>query len=70
VRIHAFGEGRRDHKKFLATTGYFNMVAVDEQGRPQEVPELVVGTAEGKREWETGKHIKELAKERAVRSRS
>ena len=67
VRIHAFGEGRRDHKKFLATTGYFNMVAVDEQGRPKEVPELVVETEEEKREWETGKRIKELSKERAAR---
>ena len=67
VRIHAFGEDRRDHKKFLATTGYFNMVAVDEEGRPKEVPELTVETEEEKREWETGMRIKELSKERAAR---
>ncbi len=69
VRIHAFGEDRRDHKKSLATTGYFNMVAIDAAGKPQEVPELLVETEEEKREWETGKRIKELSKERAARQR-
>ena len=67
VRIHAFGEDRLKHERFLATTGYFNMVAVDEQGRPKEVPELSVETDEEKREWETGKRIKELSKARAAR---
>ena len=69
VRIHAFGEDRHKHLKTLATTGYFNMVAVDEKGRPKEVPELVVKTEEEKREWETGRRIRELSKERAARQR-
>ena len=70
VRIHAFGEDRLKHQRFLATTGYFNMVAVDEQGRPKEVPELRVETDEEKREWETGKRIKDLSKERMARKGS
>lgn len=69
VRIHAYGEDRLQHRKFLATTGYFNMVAVDQEGRPKEVPELLLETGEEKREWKTGKRIKELSKERAVRQR-
>ncbi len=67
VRIHAFGEERLNHRRFLATTGYFNMVAVDEQGRPKEIPELLVDTDEEKRECATGKRIKELSKDRAAR---
>ena len=70
VRIHAFGEDRLKHQRFLATTGYFNMVAVDEQGRPKEVPELRVETDEERREWETGKRIKDLSKERMARKGS
>jgi len=67
VRIHAFSEDRLKHQRFLATTGYFNMVAVDEQGHPKEVPELLVETEEEKREWEAGRRIKELSKERLTR---
>lgn len=69
VRIHAFGEDRLKHERILATTGYFNMVAVDEQGRPREVPELAVETEEEKKEWEAGRRIKELSLERAARKR-
>jgi acyl-CoA hydrolase len=69
VRIHAYGEDRRNHKKFLATTGYFNMVAVDENGKPKEVPELLVETEEEKGERKIGKRIKELSKERLARKR-
>ncbi len=69
VRIHAFGEDRLKHQRFLATTGYFNMVAVDEQGCPKEVPELIVESEEEKQEWETGMRIKELSKERAASQR-
>lgn len=64
VRIHAHGEDRVKHQKTLATTGYFNMVAVDENGRPKEVPELLAETEEEKQEWEVGRRIKGLSKER------
>jgi len=70
VRIHVFGEDRLKHERFLATTGYFNMVAVDEQGRPKEVPELIAETDEERREWEVGRRIKELSKERLTRKGS
>ncbi len=39
---------------------YFTMVAVDSEGKPTQVPELILETQEDKRRYEDGKKRKEL----------
>lgn len=51
VRVDTFVEadsGERTH----INRAYFVMVAVDDEGRPREVPELILETDEERREWE------------------
>jgi len=47
-----------------ATVGYFTMVAVDADGRPIEIPKLLV---EDQAEWEHAEHIRAAAAARRTR---
>jgi len=57
----------------VALTGYFTMVAIDENGRPKKVPELIVETPEEKKRYEEREKIyrqrkKELAEAKKSRT--
>ena len=49
VRVRAYGEDPLTGDSELTTESYFVFVAIDEDRRPVEVPELTVSTAEGRR---------------------
>lgn len=48
VRIRAYGENPRTGERELTTESYFVFVALDENHRPTEVPDLTVSTDKGK----------------------
>jgi acyl-CoA hydrolase len=63
VGVRVFAEDPRVGSRVQATRAYLTLVAVDEKGRPREVPALVTETAEDRRRFE------EASKRRAVRLR-
>ena len=59
VRMDSFVEDMRDGKRSLINTAFFVMVAVDENGKPTQVPELILETEMEKAQWEAGKRRQE-----------
>ena len=57
VRVDLFAENPLRGYREQASQGFFNMVSVDEHGRPIPVPSLIVETESEKAEWE---HVKSL----------
>ena len=57
VRIEA--ENLRTGKVTHTGSCYLTYVAIDENGHPTEVPDIVPGTPEEKRRWEAGKRRRE-----------
>ncbi len=53
-----------DGSRTLMNTAYVVMVALDENMKPMQVPELVLETDEQKAEWERGRKRHELRKQR------
>jgi acyl-CoA hydrolase len=51
-----------DQPPVIALTAFFTMVALDEHGRPVEVPRLILETEEEKKAFEEGKRRYELYK--------
>jgi len=51
-----------DQPPITALTAFFTMVALDEHGRPVEVPRLILETEEEKRAFEEGKRRYEMYK--------
>ena len=49
VRLRAFRESPRTGEREETTDSYFVFVAVDEDGKPQPVPELTIGSERGER---------------------
>jgi len=49
VRVRAYGENPRTGESELTTESYFVFVAVGEDRKPREVPELTVSTEKGER---------------------
>ena len=62
VRIDSYVESKEDGMRHMINTAFFVMVAVDEEGRPVQVPGLRVETLNEEIEWEAGKKRKELHK--------
>jgi len=54
--------------KVLANTGFFNFVAKNAEGTPEEIPPLSVETDDEKQLWELGKSVKEMAAKRRDQS--
>ena len=44
---------------------YLTLVAVDANGKPQEVPKLILETESEKAEWESGKKRREIRNQRS-----
>jgi len=56
VLVKVFSENvREDQKAILALTGYFTMVALDENGKSIEVPQLTITNEEEQKLFEEGK---------------
>ncbi len=55
VLVEVWAENIAKETRVRALTAYFIMVAVDETGRPAEVPPLIVNTDREKALWEQGK---------------
>jgi acyl-CoA hydrolase len=64
VRVHVYAEHPLTGERRLCTTGYFSMVAVDMQGRPQPVPELLIESDEERGEWQHGEEVRRAILER------
>ena len=55
VRVEVFAEEVRQEPKHHALTAYFVMVALDDEGKPTEVPPLILSSSKEKELWEQGK---------------
>jgi acyl-CoA hydrolase len=55
VLVDVWAENIPREQKVHALTAYFIMVAVDEQGKPTEVPPLILSSDKDKALWEKGK---------------
>ncbi|HIT91230.1 MAG TPA: acyl-CoA thioesterase [Candidatus Merdenecus merdavium] len=66
VRVDAFVEEREDGTRRLINHAYFVMVAIDENGKPIEVPGLVLENENQQIEWEGGKKRYLLRKDRKL----
>lgn len=63
VRVDAFVESL-DGKRELVNRAYLVVVALDENERPVEVPNLILDTPEDEAEWEAGRRRSLLRKQR------
>jgi len=62
VKVEVFSENPvKKKERFSCTTGHFNMVAVDDQGKPTSVPELLVQTDKEKQDFEVAEIVKNQA---------
>src|SRR6476469_2394888 len=55
--VHIYAEHARIGDRRVCTTGYFSMVAVDAQGQPTPVPQLLLEDDEARAEWAVGEEI-------------
>lgn len=65
IRIDTYVEDIKG-KRMPINRAYLVMVAVDEEGCPVRVPELIIETVSEKMEWEGGKQRYELRKKRRL----
>lgn len=54
VKVHSENV-RKDQESILALTGYFTMVALDDDGKPMEVPQLAITDEEEQKLYDEGK---------------
>ncbi len=55
VRVEVWAENIVKEERVHALTAYFIMVAVDDQGRPTEVPPLILSSEKERDLWEKGR---------------
>ncbi len=63
VRVDSYVEELSDERK-LVNTAYLVLVALDENGKPTRVPELICDTPAEKAEWEAGRKRRALRDQR------
>ncbi len=62
IRVDVFRTNvHHENERRLANTGYFTFVAVDQKGKPQAIPLLLVETEEERMLWKKGEEIKTQA---------
>ncbi len=64
VKVDVIAENPITHKRVHTTTAYFNFVALDRDGKPCEVPRLILETAEEHQEYQIAEIVKKKAIER------
>ncbi len=69
VRIDIYAERPLTGERERCTTGYYSFVSIDEQGRPQQVPPLLLVTEEDRRDWERGAEIRQHIQQRRATDR-
>ncbi|HEX6288498.1 MAG TPA: acyl-CoA thioesterase [Herpetosiphonaceae bacterium] len=69
VRIDIYAERPLTGERERCTTGYYSFVSIDEQGRPQPVPPLLIITDEERRDWERGAEIRQHIQQRRAAER-
>ena len=62
VRIDSYVESMEDGMRRMINTAYFVMVALDDDGKPVQVPGLRVKTLNEQAEWEAGEERQEHRK--------
>ncbi len=65
VRVDTYCE-KKDGIRTLINRAFFVMVAVDEKGRPHQVPDLIIADTNEKLRWESAKKRQELRKMRQM----
>jgi len=60
TRVHIYAEHPTIGDRRVCTTGYFSMVAVDAQGRPIPVPQLLLEDDQARAEWAVGEEIRRV----------
>lgn len=63
VRVDTYVEGTNGMRKPI-NRAYFTMVALDENDKPKQVPELRIDAEEEKAEWEAAKKRREMREKR------
>ena len=62
VKVEVFSENPvKNKKRTSCTSAHFNMVAVDDNGKPTQVPQLIVGTDLEKQDFEVAEIVKNQA---------
>lgn len=64
VRVDLFSENPLKGYRERASQGYFHMVSVNETGRPNDVPQLLISTEEEKKEWSIALEFREARNKR------
>lgn len=59
VKVDLFSENPLKGFREKASTGYFHMVAVDENGKSVPIPSLLVTTLEEQKEWDKAQKLRE-----------
>lgn len=59
VRVDTYAESV-DEPRRLINQAYFNMVSVDERGKPRKVPPLMIETKEEQAEWKAAQKRREM----------
>ena len=62
VRVDTYREAL-DGRREMINKAYIEMVAIDCQGKPQEVPDLLIETEEQRAEWEAAQKRRQLRKQ-------
>src|SRR5690606_14838288 len=58
IKVLSYAESRNSDHRVLCTSGYLTMVALDESGKPAEVPPLKIETAQDQEDWEEARKIR------------
>jgi acyl-CoA hydrolase len=70
VRIDIYAERPFVDEREHCTSGYYTFVSIDETGRPQAVPPLLVQTEQEQRDWARGEEIREHIQQRRAAERA
>lgn len=69
VRIDIYAERPLSGERERCTTGYYSFVSIDQHGKPQPVPPLLVTTEEERQAWERGAEIRQQIQQRRAAER-
>lgn len=64
VRIDIYAERPLSGERERCTTGFYSFVSIDEHGKPQPVPPLLVTTEDERRDWQRGEEIRQQIQQR------